>query len=122
MKKALLVLMGLGLSFNLFAAEVDLEAVMKEMKLAYRQASKADTVDEMQKAVDRMGQLVAKAQEGDYSPERDELYQEGYQKLTVSFDKIDSALAQGDLDLAKKELDKVNALKKEYHKKAKALK
>jgi soluble cytochrome b562 len=122
MKKSLLVLVGLGLSFNLFAAEFDLEAIMKEMKLAYRQASKADTVEEMQKAVDRLDELVAKAKQGDYSPERDVVYQEGYQKLTVAFAEIDGLLAKGELEQAQDELDNIDALKKEYHKKAKKIK
>lgn len=122
MKKSLFILVGLGLSFNLFAAEFDLEAIMKEMKLAYRQASKADTVEEMQKAVDRLDELVAKAKQGDYSPERDVVYQEGYQKLTVAFAEIDGLLAKGELEQAQDELDNIDALKKEYHKKAKKIK
>ncbi len=122
MKKSLLVLVGLGLSFNLMAAEFDLEAIMKEMKLAYRQASKADTVEEMQKAVDRLDELVAKAKQGDYSPERDVVYQEGYQKLSVAFAEIDGLLAKGELEQAQDELDNIDALKKEYHKKAKKIK
>ncbi len=121
MKKALLMLAGFGMSFNLFAAQVDLEYVMKEMRIAFREAANADTVEEMQLAVNKLDQLVVQAKQGKYSPKRDVVYQEGFDKLRLSFDVIDEALAKGDLVLAKQELKKDNSLKKEYHKKAKRL-
>lgn len=122
MKKVLLALVSIGLSLQLVAAEFDLEPIMKGLRQAYSQAEKADSVEEMQTAVNRLGELVEQAKQGTYSPERDPVYQEGYNKLTASFASINSALEKGDLALAKQQLEQVDSLKKEYHKKAKELK
>lgn len=119
MRNVVVALVGIGLSFNLFAAEIDLEAVMKEINLHYKKATRAETIEEMQSEVASIEALVAKAKEGEYSPERNTLYQEGFQKLTVAFGEVGQSLASGDLDAAKGQLRDINDLKKEYHKAAK---
>jgi len=118
MKNVVVALVGVGLSFNLFAAEVDLEAVMKEINMNYKKAARAETIEEVQAAVDTIDTLVAKAQSGDYSPERDTLYQEGFEKLTIAFGEVDESLANGDLETAKAQLKAINDVKKKYHKAA----
>ncbi|MGX9416712.1 cytochrome b562 [Vibrio sp. RC27] len=121
MKKIVLALVGVGLSFNLFAADIDLEAVMKEINLNYKKAARAETVEDMQSRIDNIDVLIEKAKQGDYSPERNELYQEGFEKLTVAFAEIDETLANGDIDAARGQLKEINSLKKEYHRANKQL-
>ena len=119
MRNVVVALVGIGLSFNLFAAEIDLEAVMKEINLHYKKAARAETIEEIQTEVASIEALIAQAKAGEYSPERNTLYQEGFEKLTVAFAEVEQSLASGDLDAAKGQIRDINDLKKHYHKAAK---
>jgi soluble cytochrome b562 len=121
MKKLVTVVLGLMLSTHAFAEKVDLEAVMKEMKLSYKHADAAKTPEQMKKAIDELSLLVDKAKLGDYPAKRSALYNEGFDKLAVALDKADKQASANDLDGAKATLKEVDGLRKEYHKKVKKL-
>ncbi|GHZ48711.1 hypothetical protein VCSRO8_3092 [Vibrio cholerae] len=48
-------------------------------------------------------------------PEKEATYQEGFQKLAVTLDKIDAHLQAGELEAAKASLKTVDDLRIEYH-------
>jgi soluble cytochrome b562 len=121
MKKLVTIVLGLILSTHAFAEKVDLEAVMKEMKLSYKHADAAKTPEQMKKAIDELNLLVDKAKLGDYPTKRSTLYNEGFDKLTVALDKADKQASANDLEGAKATLKEVDGLRKEYHKKVKKL-
>lgn len=70
MKKLLTIGLGLLLSTQLFAADFDLKATMKQMKQTFKQAAQAQTIEEMQQPIIDLNQLVEQAKQGDYPPEK----------------------------------------------------
>ncbi|WP_188046980.1 cytochrome b562 [Vibrio vulnificus] len=100
-------------------SKVDLKANMKEMKLEFRQAAEAQDTESMQAAVNQLRSLVANSKTGEYAPEKNDLYHEGFNKLTVALDKVNGELEQGNLEAAKQALVEVDELRKEYHEKKK---
>jgi soluble cytochrome b562 len=121
MKKLVTVFLGLMLSTHALAEKVDLEAVMKEMKLSYKHADSAQNPTEMKQAIGELSVLVNKAKQGDYPAKRGALYNEGFDKLAVALDKADKQASANDLDGARATLKEVDNLRKEYHKKVKQL-
>ncbi len=119
MKKIMILSVGLLLSTQLFAADVDLKATMKQMKLAFKQAADAQTVQDMQAPITELTQLVDNAKHAELPPEKKDVYLEGFNKLTVTLDKIDSELKAGEFEAAKQSLTEVDNLRKEYHAKRK---
>ncbi len=115
MKKLVTLSVGLLLSTQLFAADFDLKAAMKEIKRNFKQAAQAQSVDEMQAPIQQLSELVEQAKLGDYPPEKQNIYLEGFNKLTVALDKIDSELDAGEFDAAKASLREVDSLREEYH-------
>lgn len=101
-------------------SNVDLKANMKEMKLEFRQAAQAQDVASMQAAVNQLLALVENSKMGVYAPEKNDLYQEGFDKLTVALSKVSAELDQGNLEAAKDALVVVDELRKEYHEKKKS--
>lgn len=100
-------------------SKVDLKANMKEMKLEFRQAAEAQDIESMQAAVNQLRSLVENSKTGEYAPEKNHLYHEGFNKLTVALDKVNGELEQGNLEAAKQALVEVDELRKEYHEKKK---
>ncbi|MFA0442717.1 cytochrome b562 [Vibrio sp. 10N.222.51.C12] len=99
-----------------FAAEgFDLKKNMQAMKLAFKQAAEAQSIDEMKTPVATLDTLVADTKQGNYPPEKAELYQEGFNKLSSALEQVDKDLEKGDLDAAKQTLREVDSLRLEYH-------
>lgn len=119
MRNTLLLSAGLLLSGQVFAADMDMKQIMQEMKLEFKGAAEALSVEEMQKPITQLSQLVAQAQQGEYPPERAETYQEGFDKLAVALNRINHELESGDLEAAKHSLKEVDDLRIEYHEKKK---
>ncbi len=115
MKKVMTLGLGILLSTQLFAAEFDLKAAMKEMKVSFKQAAEAQTVEEMQVPVAKLDTLVEQAKLGSYPPEKQDVYLEGFNKLAETLDKIESELEAGELEAARTSLREVDSLRKEYH-------
>ncbi|CAM3813988.1 cytochrome b562 [Vibrio aquimaris] len=114
MKKIIFALT-LMLSIQVFASDVDLKATMKQMKLEFKQAAQATSVDSMKAPIDNMLQLVEQAKKGNYPPEKVDTYIEGFSKLSTTLEQIDSQLDAGDLASAQESLRQIDELRIEYH-------
>ncbi|AVH34640.1 cytochrome b562 family protein [Vibrio fluvialis] len=117
MKKAIILTAGLLLATQVFAAESDLKQIMKQMKVEFKHAAEAQTTAEMQAPIQELTKLVAQAKLGEYPPEKQDIYLEGFNKLTVALDKIENELEHDEFDAAKSSLQQVDSLRKEYHEK-----
>ncbi|EKO3517069.1 cytochrome b562 [Vibrio fluvialis] len=117
MKKAIILTAGLLLATQVFAADSDLKQIMKQMKIEFKHAAEAQTTAEMQAPIQELTKLVAQAKQGEYPPEKQDIYLEGFNKLTVALDKIENELEHDEFDAAKSSLQQVDSLRKEYHEK-----
>ncbi|EKO3497544.1 cytochrome b562 family protein [Vibrio fluvialis] len=117
MKKAIILTAGLLLATQVFAADSDLKQIMKQMKVEFKHAAEAQTTAEMQARIQELTKLVAQAKLGEYPPEKQDIYLEGFNKLTVALDKIENELEHDEFDAAKSSLQQVDSLRKEYHEK-----
>lgn len=113
--KKLTPFIALLLTANVYASGVDLKATMKEMKIEFNHAAKAQNIDEMKAPVEKLTALVNQAKQGTYSPEKQELYLEGFNKLTTTLDSVETHLDAGEFEQAKEELRQVDDLRVEYH-------
>ncbi|MEC7308674.1 cytochrome b562 [Vibrio sp. SNU_ST1] len=104
------------LSGNAFA-NVDLKKNMQEMKLAFKQAAEAQSIEEMQKPIVRLDTLVAELKTGVYPIEKEDNFMEGFKKISASLDSIEQKLDQGDFESAQQELRTIDGLREEYHEK-----
>ncbi|AZL86459.1 cytochrome b562 [Aliivibrio salmonicida] len=107
----------IGAKPTLITTPVDTKAAMKDMMLAFKQSEDASSIDEMTQSVMRLDALIDYLKQENFSPEKQELYQEGFNKLSVSVDRVKSELAAGNLEQAKDTLNQVDDLRSEYHKK-----
>ncbi len=103
------------LSSSVAASDYDLKAAMQQMKLDFKQAAEAQTVSEMQHAMDSFAMLLDASKQATYPSEKQELYQEGFNRLKLSVDKINQQLEQGNLDAAQQQLRTIDQLREEYH-------
>ncbi len=99
------------------AADFDLEPIMKEMKLQFQVAADATSVDEMTMAMDKFETLVQRAQQGDYPPEKQPEFAQGFEHLQQAVDAVQVKLQSGDLQGAQALLRQMDDVRKEYHKK-----
>ncbi|ODP96120.1 MULTISPECIES: cytochrome b562 [Salinivibrio] len=114
MKKVILTgAMAVLLSLSVSASE--LKPIMKEMKMTFKEAASAQSIEAMQAPVAKLETLVAQAKAGSYPPEKADTFMEGFDKLAVTLDEIETALSQGDLDQAKQGMRQIDALREEYH-------
>jgi len=113
--KKLLPIFAIVMSAQTFASDFDLKAAMKQMKVEFKQAAEATEVDTMKTAVGSLSELVEQAKRGDYPPEKFDTYFEGFSKLSVALDSVESKLESGQLEAAKAELKVVDDLRVEYH-------
>ncbi|EOB4245670.1 cytochrome b562 [bacterium 19MO03SA05] len=114
-KSSVWLTIGLLLSSQVWAADVDLRQVMRQMRAEFSQAASAQTVQEMQVPVTKLTELVNKAQQGQYPPRRHDVYQEGFTKLMAVLDQLRDELDSGQLAQAKLTLREVDQLRMEYH-------
>jgi soluble cytochrome b562 len=113
--KKIIPIAALVMSAQVFASDFDLKATMKQMKMEFKQAAQAEEITDMQSAVSNLSDLIEQSKRGDYPPEKYDLYQEGFNKLSVAIDSVEAKLDAGDLDAAKAELKMVDDLRVEYH-------
>ncbi|WP_212752414.1 MULTISPECIES: cytochrome b562 [Vibrio] len=114
-KSSVWLTIGLLLSSQVWATDVDLRQVMRQMRAEFSQAASAQTVQEMQVPVTKLTELVNKAQQGQYPPRRHDVYQEGFTKLIAVLDRLSDELDSGQLAQAKLTLREVDQLRMEYH-------
>jgi soluble cytochrome b562 len=93
----------------------DLKKKMQAMKLAFKQAAESQSVEQMKLPVADLNTLIAKSKNGSYPPEKQDMYMEGFEKLSVALDDVEQHLEQGELDKAKQSLRQIDDLRIEYH-------
>lgn len=98
-------------------APVDMKAVMKEMRLEYKLGERATSLEDMNQVVTKLESLIDQLKQGEYTPEKQAMYQEGFNKLSASVALVKTELDAGDLEKAQAVLEQVDELRVEYHKK-----
>lgn len=98
------------------SATDDVDATMKQMGFAFKQAEKAETVQAMQASIASLQQLVASVQAYQFPQEKQVMFQRGLTEVQAQLAQVEQSLAQGDLAKAKQQLAPVLDLKKQYHK------
>lgn len=99
------------------SAPVDMKAVMKEMRLEYKLGERATSIEDMNQVVTKLESLIDQLKQGEYTPEKQAMYQEGFNKLSASVALVKTELDAGDLEKAQAALEQVDELRVEYHKK-----
>ena len=99
------------------SAPVDMKAVMKEMRLEYKLGERATSLEDMNQVVTKLESLIDQLKQGEYTPEKQAMYQEGFNKLSASVALVKAELDAGDLEKAQAALEQVDELRVEYHKK-----
>ena len=95
---------------------VDVEQTMKNMGFYYKQAMDAKAVDELRPALQQLIELTKQAQTASYPTDKAEQFQHGLQLVLTELEAAHRAATQQDMVAAKVHLQKVDALKKQYHK------
>ncbi len=121
MKKVLLTALLLVTATSVWADGFDLKAVMKQMRAEFKQVASAGSVDEMKAPLARLDSLVNQAKQGDYPADKQAVYLEGFNKLTVALDEVEQYVDAGEFDKAKQSLRRIDDLRKEYHDKRDSL-
>ncbi|MEP0354874.1 cytochrome b562 [Paraglaciecola sp.] len=98
-------------------ASTDVEATMKSMALAYKQAMVATNPSNMLSKVSKLKQLVASVQLVQFETDRQVILQQGLTEVQAQLELVKARLNEDDMTTAKQQLKKVDALKKQYHKK-----
>ena len=99
--KKLIPFIALLVTVNAHSAAFDLKATMKEMRIEFKQAAEAQNIDEMETSITHLTELVNQAQQGAYPLEKQDLYLEGFNKLTIALANVKANLEAGELDQAK---------------------
>ena len=95
---------------------VDVEQTMKNMGFYYKQAIDAQAAEELQPALQQLIELAKQAQAAAYPADKAEQFQHGLTLVLAELEAAQLALTQQDMVTAKAHLQKVDALKKQYHK------
>ncbi|MBP8227760.1 MAG: hypothetical protein KAX67_06950 [Pararheinheimera sp.] len=93
-----------------------MEKTMKQMALSFKQAKDAQSVEQMTVAIASFEVQVQLAQQASFAPEKAELYQKGLKELALEVDQTQLLLEKNDLVAAKQQLQKLDELRKQYHK------
>lgn len=99
------------------SVSVDMKAVMKKMRLEYKLGERATSIEDMNQVVTKLESLIDQLKQGEYTPEKQAMYQEGFNKLSASVALVKIELDAGDLEKAQAALEQVDELRVEYHKK-----
>nr|VVV05545.1 hypothetical protein AW0309160_03025 [Aliivibrio wodanis] len=99
------------------SVSVDMKAVMKKMRLEYKLGERATSIEDMNQVVTKLESLIDQLKQGEYTPEKQAMYQEGFNKLSASVALVKTELDAGDLEKAQAALEQVDELRVEYHKK-----
>lgn len=110
------LLAGLFVCTSVSANEVDMEKTMKQMALSFKQAKDAQSVEQMKVAIASFEAQVQLAQQASFAPEKAELYQKGLKELALEVDQTQLLLEKNDLVAAQQQLQKLDELRKQYHK------
>lgn len=99
---------------------IDLKVTMKHMRFEYNQALETSSASEFSNHINKMSDLLSKAQSYKYSPERAKISLEGLDKVETVLNTIQQTdITVANLATIQAQLEQVDSLRKEYHKKAK---
>lgn len=111
-----LALLGVGIAYK-SCGSPSIKANMKEMKQHYKDAMDANSMTELSKhaaLLETTAQTVAK-QDYDGTKPNEAIYKAGMVELSAEMTELRKAVADNDLDKAKKILSLINDTKKKYH-------
>lgn len=94
------------------AVTTDVEATMKQMGLAYKQAMQATELAEFQRHAHQFSELVASVQRYQFTADKQQFLMQGLDKLQQQ---TALALQATDLPSAQQQFRQIDALRKEYH-------
>ncbi|EGU43400.1 hypothetical protein VII00023_16250 [Vibrio ichthyoenteri ATCC 700023] len=114
LKRSLLLTMVLFASQS-FAASFDIKSAMNEMKLSFKQAAEAQSIEEMSTAMTSFNQVLDELQQANYPVEKQALYNEGFDQLELVVENVEQQLESGDLQQAKEQLRTIDDLRVEFH-------
>lgn len=97
-------------------ASTDVEVTMKKMSFHYKKAMEATKPSVMQDKISELQQLVATVQLVQFGQKRQLKLQQGLTEVQLQLDLVSASLVAGDITTAKQQLQKVDGLKKQYHK------
>ena len=116
---SLLLSILLSTSGYTFAGEsLTLKQTMKQMRLEYKQALESRSAESFNQHIGAFKEYLDSAQGYDFSPERKAVSLEGLNKVEHSIDEFPLANADN-LTGLQQQLQAIDLLRKEYHKKAK---
>jgi len=103
----------------LHAATVDLAEQMKQMKVAYRNAMRSESLPAFVQHYQHLKTITRQSAQQHYPASRDAqmIYQQGFEQLQKDYAMIEQAIARQDLAAAKAALEKVRQTEKTYHQK-----
>jgi soluble cytochrome b562 len=104
-------------SMQQVTASTDVEATMKTMSMTYKKAMLATEPNVMLELVTELKQLVASVQLVQFDQKRQSILQQGLTEVQLQLDLVHTSLVASDITMAKQQLERVDALKKQYHKK-----
>ncbi|WP_310211749.1 cytochrome b562 [Rheinheimera pacifica] len=96
-------------------ASVDLEKTMKNMAFQYKQAYDAQSAEQLLPRLDELISLTQQSVLADFEPDKAEQFKHGLQQVLAELQLARQAATQDDVAQAKLHLQKVDALRKEYH-------
>ncbi|PKM20808.1 MAG: hypothetical protein CVV11_04795 [Gammaproteobacteria bacterium HGW-Gammaproteobacteria-15] len=96
-------------------ASVDLEKTMKNMAFQYKQAYDAQSAEQLLPRLDELISLTQQSVLADFEPDKAEQFKHGLQQVLAELQLARQAATEDDVAQAKLHLQKVDALRKEYH-------
>lgn len=98
------------------AQKLDVEAVMKQMRLVFKRAMTTSDQAEFLEQLTKLQSLTEQVRQGNYPKDKNSQYQQGFDKVLKQISLARTSAEQGDLTLAQSHLAEVDSLRKEYHK------
>lgn len=96
-------------------ASVDLENTMKNMAFQYKQAYDAPNANQLIPVLDELISLTQHSANAIFDADKAEQFKHGLQQVLAELELARQAATQDDVAQAKLHLQKVDALRKEYH-------
>jgi soluble cytochrome b562 len=100
-------------------SKLDLEATMKNMGLALKEAREADSPRAAKPYIEQLIALTEQATTARFADDKAQIFLEGLQKVQLTLQSARLAAAAGDNDKLQQTLAEVEQLRKHYHKQRK---
>ena len=115
MKKIVLLLSCMLFSGLIMANEMDIKQTMKAMKTAFVFSVRATDVSKLNRSLTELEALVQHAQQLSFPKEKEALYLEGLNKVSVLVTQAKQQAEEGKMAQAQATLKDVDLLREEYH-------